>query len=208
MEIITYESIRSTQRTEREEVLQKLPDNFFESVREWFVRKEKLKDITSLLEVENANKLMEDLINRRQKKIVLAALRTVRGQLPPQNLTDEERKIFDEIVKSLKAFKNNMNEKFKGYGKIAEEKIQDAKKTIEEMKPSEPVTASVVEETIEMKPIKPNGKHMVKILKDLPRFVGADLKSYGPLKIGDIITLSKEMGELLINRKVAENILE
>ena len=208
MEIITYETIRSSQRTEREEVLQKLPDNFFESVREWFVRKEKLKDITSLLEVENANKLMEDLINRRQKKIVLSALRTVRGQLPPQNLTDEERKIFDEIVKSLKAFKNNMNEKFKGYGKIAEEKIQDAKKTIEEMKPSEPVTAPVVEETIEMKPIKPNGKHMVKILKDLPRFVGPNLKSYGPLKVGDIITLSKEMGELLINRKVAENILE
>ena len=208
MEIITYETIRSSQRTEREEVLQKLPDNFFESVREWFVRKEKLKDITSLLEVENANKLMEDLINRRQKKIVLSALRTVRGQLPPQNLTDEERKIFDEIVKSLKAFKNNMNEKFKGYGKIAEEKIQDAKKTIEEMKPSEPVTAPVVQETIEMKPIKPNGKHMVKILKDLPRFVGPNLKSYGPLKVGDIITLSKEMGELLINRKVAENILE
>ena len=208
MEIITYETIRSSQRTEREEVLQKLPDNFFESVREWFVRKEKLKDITSLLEVENANKLMEDLINRRQKKIVLSALRTVRGQLPPQNITDEERKIFDEIVKSLKAFKNNMNEKFKGYGKIAEEKIQDAKKTIEEMKPSEPVTAPVVQETIEMKPIKPNGKHMVKILKDLPRFVGPNLKSYGPLKVGDIITLSKEMGELLINRKVAENILE
>ena len=76
------------------------------------------------------------------------------------------------------------------------------------MKPSEPVTAPVVEETIEMKPIKPNGKHMVKILKDLPRFVGPNLKSYGPLKVGDIITLSKEMGELIINRKVAENILE
>jgi len=208
MEIITYETIRSAQRAEREEVLQKLPDNFFESVKEWFVRKEKLKDITSLLEAENANKLMEDLINRRQKKIVLAALRTVRGHLPPQNLTDEERKIFDEILKSLKAFKNNMNEKFKGYGKIAEEKIQDAKKTIEEMKPPEPVTPPVVEETIEMKPIKPNGKHMVKILKDLPRFVGPNLKSYGPLKVGDIITLSKEMSELLINRKVAENILE
>jgi DNA replication initiation complex subunit (GINS family) len=208
MEIITYETIGSAQRAEREEILQELPDNFFESVREWFVRKEKLKDITSLLEVENANKLMEDLINRRQKKIVLAALRTERGQLPPQNLTDEERKIFDEIVKSLKAFKNNMNEKFKGYGKIAEEKIQDAKKTIKEMKPSEPVTTPVIEETIEMKPIKPNGKHMVKILKDLPRFVGPNLKSYGPLKVGDIITLSKEMSELFINRKIAENILE
>lgn len=206
MELITYETIRSAQRAEKDEILQKLPDNFFESVKEWFTNKEKMKDITSLLEVENGNKLVEDLINRRQKKIVLAALRTIRGELPPPNLTDEERKFFDQIVKNLKAFKNNMNEKFKGYGKIVEEKIEEAKKTIEQMKP--PETMAKKEEMVEIKPIKPNGKNMVKILKDLPRFVGPDLKSYGPLKSGDIITLSKDVSKLLINRKVAENILE
>lgn len=205
MDLITYETIRNAQRVEKEEVLQKLPENFFESVKEWFAHKEKMKDITSLLEVENGNKLMQDLINRRQKKIVLAALRTIRGDLPPASLTDEERMFFDDIIKSLKAFKNNINEKFKGHTKIVEEKIEEAKKTIEQLKPQK---SEDKEEKVEIKPIKPNGKKMVKILKDLPRFVGPDLKSYGPLKAGDIITLSNDVSKLLLNRKIAENILE
>jgi len=199
MDIITYETIRNAHRAEKEEELQKLPLGFFESVRGWFSHKEKLKDTTSLLEVENAKKLLEDVINRREKKIVLAALQTVRGQLPPSSLTDEERKFFDQLVNLLKIFRNEMNEKFRNYSDIVEEKVEEAKKSIEALKP---------EEKIESKFIKPNGKLLVKTLTDLPRFVGGDMKSYGPLKIGDVIYVPEEIGKLLINRKVAENILE
>jgi len=199
MELITYETIRSAHRAEKEEELQKLPERFFESVRNWFKHKENMKDTTSLLEVENAKKLLEDVINRREKKIVLAALRTVRGDLPPTNLNDEERKFFDKTVNILKSFRNDMNEKFRSYEDIVEEKIEEAKKSVEELKPKE---------IIEQKLIKPDGKLMVKILNDLPRFVGSNLESYGPLKTGDVITLPEEIGKLLITRKVAENILE
>jgi len=200
MELITYETIRNAHRAEKDEELQKLPEGFFESVRNWFKHKEKMKDTTSLLELENAKKLLEDVINRRQKKIVLAALSTVRGQLPPSNLTDEERKFFDDVVNSLKSFKNDMNEKFRDYEDIVEEKVNEAKKSIEELKPKE--------EKIEKLVVKPNGKLLVKILTDLPRFVASDMRAYGPLKIGDVITLPEEIGKLLIARKVAENILD
>ena len=200
MELITYETIRNAHRAEKDEELQKLPEGFFESVRNWFKHKEKMKDTTSLLEVENAKKLLEDIINRRQKKIVLSALSTVRGQLPPPNLTDEERKFFDEVVNSLKSFKNEMNEKFRRYEDIVEEKVEEAKKSIEELKPKE--------EKIERTVVKPDGKSLVKILTDLPRFIGSDMQAYGPLKTGDIITLPDDIGKLLIARKVAENILD
>ncbi|NIO43983.1 MAG: hypothetical protein GTN36_00290 [Candidatus Aenigmarchaeota archaeon] len=200
MELITYETIRNAHRAEKEEELQKLPEGFFESVRNWFKHKENKKDTTSLLEVENAKKLLEDIINRRQKKIVLAALSTVRGQLPPSNLTDSERKFFDEVVNSLKSFKNDMEEKFRDYEDLVEEKIEEAKKSIEDIKP--------VEEKIEKTVVKPDGKLLVKILTDLPRFVGSDMQAYGPLKIGDLITLPEKIGKLLISRKVAENILD
>ncbi len=200
MELITYETIRNAHRAEKDEELQKLPEGFFESVRNWFKHKEKMKDTTSLLEVENAKKLLEDIINRRQKKIVLSALSTVRGQLPPSNLTDEERKFFDDIVNSLKSFKNNMEERFRSYEEIVEEKVEEAKKSIEDLKPKE--------EKIEKPVIKPNGKLLVKILTDLPRFVGSDMQAYGPLKTGDVITLPEEIGKLLVTRKIAENILE
>jgi DNA replication initiation complex subunit (GINS family) len=197
MDIITYETIRNAHRAEKEEELQKLPDGFFESIRNWFKVKEKLKDTTSLLEVENAKKLLEDVINRRQKKIVLAALSTMRGQLPPAGLNDEERKFFDDIVNTLKAFKNDMNEKFRSFDDIAQEKVEEAKRSIEEMKPVE----------VENIAVKPNGKLLVKILIDLPKFVGTDMQSYGPLRTGDIITMPDVVAKLLISRKAAENIL-
>lgn len=200
MELITYETIRSAHRAEKDEELQKLPEGFFESVRNWFKHKENMKDTTSLLEVENAKKLLEDVINRRQKKIVLAALRTVRGDLPPNNLNEEERKFFDKIVNILKGFRNNMKEKFRSFDDIVEEKIEDAKKSVEVLKPQEKIEPQ--------KLIKPDGKLMVKILNDLPRFVGSNLESYGPLKAGDVITLPEKIGNVLIARKVAENILE
>jgi len=200
MDIITYETIRNAHRAEKEEELQKLQVGFFESVKSWFSHKEKLKDTTSLLEVENAKKLLEDIINRRERKIVLSALRTVRGDLPPSSLTDEERKFFDQLVNVLKIFRNDMNEKFRNYADIVEEKVEEAKKSIEELKP--------VEEKVENKFIKPNGKLLVKALSDLPRFVGSNMESYGPLKTGDVIYVPEDVGKLLINRKVAENILE
>ncbi|MFH1474185.1 MAG: hypothetical protein ABIE55_04845 [Candidatus Aenigmatarchaeota archaeon] len=199
MELITYETIRSAHRAEKDDELQKLPDGFFESVKNWFKHKEKMKDTTSLLEVENAKKLLEDVINRRQKKVVLSALRTVRGDLPPTNLNDEERKFFDQTVSILKDFRNNMKEKFRSYEDIVEEKIEEAKKSVEELKPKE---------MVEQKLIKPDDKLMVKILSDLPRFVGSNLESYGPLRAGDVITLPEDVGNVLLTRKVAENILE
>ena len=199
MDIITYETIRNAHRAEKEEELQRLPEGFFESVRNWFKIKEKQKDTTSLLEVENAKKLLEDVINRRQKKIVLAALSTMRGQLPPSGLNDEERKFFDDIVNALKLFKNFMNEKFRSFDDIAEERIEEAKKCVEELKPAEDLSQTIV---------KPNGKILVKILAELPRFVGSDMQSYGPLRVGDIINLPDEIGKLLITRKVAENVLD
>lgn len=193
MDLITYETIRAAHRAEKEEELQKLPDNFFQAVRNWFANKEKQKDTVSLLEIENAKKLLEDIINRRQRKIVLSALRTIRGELPPQNLNAKEQKFFDQIIDSLKSFKESMNEEFMSV-EVVEEKIEEAKKALEEIK--EPLV------------VKPEGKIVVKALTDIPRFVGSDMKAYGPLKTGDIITVPEEIGKILISRRVAENLLE
>jgi len=198
MDLITYETVRNAHRAEKEEELQKLPEDFFGAVKKWLSLKEKQKDTTSLLELENAKKLLEDIINRRQRKIVLSALRTIRGELPPVNLTDMERKFFDEFVKTLKTFRDEMKESFKEYEEVVEEKVEEAKESIKELKKIEN----------QQTPIKLDGRIMVKILNDLPRFVGEDMQAYGPLKTGDVITVPENIGSLLIRRRVAENILE
>ncbi len=49
---------------------------------------------------------------------------------------------------------------------------------------------------------------MVKILSDIPKFVGTDMQAYGPLKSGEVVNLPKEIANLLVTRKVAENLVE
>jgi DNA replication factor GINS len=46
----------------------------------------------------------------------------------------------------------------------------------------------------------------IKILKNLPKFVGTDLKVYGPFKEGEMIELPEKEAQLLVNRGIAEQI--
>src|SRR3989304_8402449 len=110
MDLITYETIRSANRMEKEKDLQKLPENFFHAVKSWFSVMEKKKDTLALLEVENARKLLDELVNTRAKKIVQAALASARGGAPPQNLVPSEQKFLDATLDSLKNFKEEITE--------------------------------------------------------------------------------------------------
>lgn len=191
MELITYETIRAVHRNEKDEVLQQLPEGFYLAVKNWLTQKRTNHDTYSLLEAENAKKLMEDIINRREKKIVLSALRTVRGELPPKTLTDSEQKFFDGIVFSLKSFRDKIKEESMSYDEIVAQKIEDTKKLMDEMEAG----------------IKMTGK-MIKILDDVPAFVGSDAINYGPFKKGDVVSLPDDVMALLLGRGSAENILD
>lgn len=201
MEIITYETIRKIQRDEREsQVLQKLPDNFFAAVRRWLEHKQKSKDTPSLLETENAKKLIEDIINRRVRKIVIAALHTLRGNMPPEHMLLEEQKFFDSTLSLLKQFRQDMQEQISGYDAIAEEKINDAKKSIEN------IYSEVKKDTKAENNQNSKGMKLVKILTELPRIVGKDLQHYGPFNAGQTAELPTATAEILIMRGAAESL--
>ncbi len=186
MEIVTYESIRKIQKAEKvSKQLQKIPDGFFNAVKGWFEYKEKKQDTSSLLEVKNARALTEELIGRREGKVVIAALHTVRGDSPPDNMSLDEQKLFDSIVNLLKSFREDTKGLIYGYGNVLEGKIQDAKISIEDMK---------------------RGKKTVKALTEISKFTDMDLNTYGPFKAGDMIEVPMEIAEILIKRKVAEEV--
>ncbi len=46
----------------------------------------------------------------------------------------------------------------------------------------------------------------VEILKDVPTFVGTDMKEYGPFSKGDKVDLPKKVSRLFITRKIAKEI--
>jgi len=44
----------------------------------------------------------------------------------------------------------------------------------------------------------------IKILKDVPTFVGTDMKEYGPFKEGETVELPAKVARLFVTRKIAE----
>lgn len=194
MDVISYETIRNAHRAEKEDALQVLPEGFFQSVRSWLLQKSSKADTTSLLEVENAKKLIEDLINRRERKIVMSAIRSVRGSSPPAGMTTSEAVFFDSIVAQLSAFRSATTENIVGPAAAAESSVAAAIESVSALtKPVEP-----------QGPKPQNGHMLVKILSDLPRFVGADMVGYGPLKTGEMITLPTETAKILLGKGIAE----
>jgi len=49
-------------------------------------------------------------------------------------------------------------------------------------------------------------KILVRVLRDVPSFVGADLKTYGPYKTEDVVLLPAQNAEALIKRGIATEI--
>jgi DNA replication factor GINS len=105
-EPITFEFIRKIQRDEhREERLSQIPSDFYEKARAYLEQKKKLaerqKDRNTNIEVRNIEGLLEDIYNRRETKLLNYAILTIRTGLPPQNLIDEEKPLFEALVDTL-----------------------------------------------------------------------------------------------------------
>jgi len=106
-EPITFEFIRKVHREEqREPRLSKIPKDFYQKARDYLDQKTKLslkkKDRLASLEVKNVERLLKDIFNRRETKIVTHAIITARTDIPPPNLIKEEKEFFEIMTNTLK----------------------------------------------------------------------------------------------------------
>lgn len=112
-ETITFEFIRKIQREEqRLPKLTKLPENFYENMNSYLQQKRKLidgrEDRKDSLEIKNIERLIEDIFNRRERKILNQALITARTDIPPENLTEEEVVFFELLINSIKGRRKDL----------------------------------------------------------------------------------------------------
>ncbi len=102
-ETITFELIRKIQMDEQKTPkLSKLPEKFYHDVRSYLDMKRSASNRRIALESENVERLVEDIFNRRERKIFNLSLIAARTGIPPENLTMEEKVFFDSIVSTLK----------------------------------------------------------------------------------------------------------
>lgn len=166
--MLTYETLMGMLGKEKtSNKLINLPPDFFTLAQAYLDKKEKLKTKADSWELDSAKRILQDIVELRERKILNHALFFVRSGVRPENMVEEELQFFNRLVEVIQDW-------------------QGKKKALLEAK---------------QKP-----RMLVAMLEAVDRFVGLDMKTYGPFKPGDITTLPKENAELLIKKGFAREL--
>ena len=166
--MLTYETLMGILGKEKtSNKLIDLPSDFFTLAKAYLDKKEKLQTKADNWELDSAKRILQDLVELRERKIINHALFFVRSGAKPENMAEEEVHFFKQLVEIIQGW-------------------QGKKKELLEAK---------------QKPVA-----LVAVVNEVPKFVGLDMKSYGPFKDGDVSTLPKENAELLIKKGLAKEL--
>ena len=197
-EMITYETLYETLRKEKyKKELQHIDKNFFKQVANYIQEKQEIlkaqQERESIFsaqiqntrkQIENAQKILKELYERRETKIIQLALfssRTSRDTLETAEMLEEEVEFYRKIIKNLNYYRESIL-----YDIIRGNYIKN--------KPKE----------IKTQEMPKNELKTVRITKEMPKFVGEDMTTYGPFKEEDIANLPSEIADLLIKTQRAE----
>jgi len=181
--------------------LQELPETFYEGVREYIKKLEEEKREAEGNrgefvedEIRNVRMKLEDIIRRRIGKIVKLASSGMKTQ--PKGMVEEEKRIFEGVKSHVeegreRIFALILSEKERENEKRGAEKKNEKE---DDEKISTPIPATVKNNNEE--------QHIVRILEDIPTFMGTDGRIYKVRK-EDVIMLPKTNAEILCKRNVA-----
>jgi len=194
---VNYKNLRKIQQMEENSpMLTKIDNNFYINLLEHMenlncrIKKESKSQKQMLLknEIQNMNRIIWNIYEKREKKIFLSAISKARGGNPNiKNLIDAEKNLFDSALHLITQSRKQLLER-----RSKDEHVRDNKniKSIREK--------NKVEKKI-------NDNQMVMVTKDIPEFIGTDTKKYN-LRKWDIITLPKNMSDMLLKREVIKEI--
>lgn len=114
--MLSYEELRKMVNDEKNtQKMQNLPEGFFDEVKTYLENKARMSETKEdSWEFESAKRLLQDLIDRRESKIVSLALFHIRSGADPGSMSGSERKLFDSVVSSVRDFHKEMREVLEG----------------------------------------------------------------------------------------------
>jgi DNA replication initiation complex subunit (GINS family) len=104
--MLTYDSLSRVVAQERNsKTLTKLPDDFFNDAKLYIESKSKVSGAKEdAWEIDNAKRLLSDMLEMRERKIMTLAIYFVRSGVTPGNLAAEENDFFAAMVAGLRQF--------------------------------------------------------------------------------------------------------
>ena len=199
--VITYETLFELLRRERyRPELQVLPKTFFKDVVKYLSEKQSLLDSqqkkTSIFasaeiqktrkQLENIQKILKEIYERREHKILQLALfasRTKEGPDFPEMLM-EEHHLYTHLHELLARYQEGILH------------------NLLSARPPHILSVTPPEQPKGLK--SENQTKLVRLLAALPKFVGSDLEVYGPFEEAEIAALPADVADLLTKRKKAE----
>ncbi len=196
--IITYDTLYDLLRKEKFSIdLQPIPQSFFKETINYLKEKEVIlknqeKDTIFTLEIEktrkqieNVKKLLKELYEKREKKIIDQALSSSRTEIKNKemNLLPEEEQFYKELTTLLTEYRGNI-----------------LLRVLSKKQPKQK------EEPKEIKTEDNNNLKLIRFLTEIPKFIGTDLNVYGPFEREDLANLPKDIAKTLIEKKRAEEI--
>lgn len=236
---LSYETIFDLLVREKgREELQKLHDSFFNDISAYIQSKISLNAGDEeerekvLKQIQNTKRMLRELYERREKKILnmaLAASRTSPSFIDSENMITEEKALFDSLVERLDQFRKNLLEtalsakiqpqqeheaeesramtKPQEYQEEQEEGFKPASEflaeTMRHFQASQPTESNVPEQQQQKPQLK-----LVKILKPVPKVLSKELDVYGPFTENQKAELPSELADALINNSSAVEITE
>jgi len=221
---LTYEELRRIQSREREPVLSKLPDDFYEQTKILLSKYKNTKSSNELREYENVLKISRYIFSRREEKILNAANNSLKGVEPPPTMLKEELEIYKIFVELIKSNREKFEKMLCSEASVESEPGPDSIHSHVERPHSSTEShekGKILEINenknigeIDVKEIKKQdsvigpmgGCFSVKIIKGIDEFVGLDGKIYGPYTPGIEVILPTKEAETLLKMKIVEKV--
>jgi DNA replication initiation complex subunit (GINS family) len=213
MDALTFNDLRKIQKEERrEEELVELDENFFLKAKEYLNRKE---DDGDQRDYTSSKRVFRKIIALREKKIVKNARISLKSNIKASelNLLPREKELFRETKELFEEHRDRIEEiNQKSPEEIETEGIdtedpepettenEAPDKTEKEEKNEEDQGEKEEEDSEDIE----DGYQKVKIVNEVPEFMGTDLESYGPFEEGDRPVIPEDNAEILVNRGNAE----
>lgn len=195
-----------------------------------------LKDLntTRARDFGNLKKLVDEWFVVREKKLLNAVLMAARlEEMDAQHMSAEEKIMVDKVYAALMDHRAITKKVLDANGEFVAIGIPSTPQTssplesrLDTLKHVSPSNLSSGDEPSEddlennaasrtASPSLPTpsssedaSSFPVKILSDIPSFVGTDLKEYGPYKPGEVVSLPEKIAQLFVSRKLGERVSE